>query len=138
MSTITYQHGVMSLIGDAPHDDFHMLCDGRLTGLGYFVDPAPNQASNAFTFQVNEGEARSVSIRRWDDDKDRYMLVHVPSGMTFHFFFYSEVHVKAHAQAIFEIGLDWTQPVEVLQQHPLWADMGRRNQEIIAGILDRL
>jgi len=76
-----------------------------------------------------------VALSRSDDDKDRYMLVHVPSGMTFHSFFYQEAHVKAHAEAILAIGLDWTQPVERLQKHPLWAEMGRRNKEIVAHIL---
>ena len=137
MTTLTYQHVVTPSGDDAPHEDFHLLRDGQPTGLGYFLDPAPNQPLNTFSMQVDGGKVQRIAISRFDDDKDRYMLVHVLSGMTFHFYFFEEKQVKAHAEAILAIGLDWTQPVETLQQHPLWAEMGRRNRESIARILGR-
>ncbi len=55
MTILTYQHDVTPSVGDEPREDFHLLCDGRPTGLGYFVDPAPNRPSNTFTVQVDGG-----------------------------------------------------------------------------------
>ena len=139
MSSITYQPGtIYSLIdGGAPHEDFHMLRDGQPTGLGYFLDPAPNRVSNSFRVQVDGGKALHVAIQRMSDDEDWYVLVHVPSGMTFPSLFRTEAHVKQHAEALLALGFDWTQPVEVLQEHPLWKDLGRLNKEIVARILGK-
>ena len=79
MSGITYQPGTISSLidGGAPHEDFHMLSDGQPTGLGYFLDPAPNRASNSFAVQVNGGKVSNVTITRTSDDQDWYVLVHV-------------------------------------------------------------
>ena len=135
MSEITYERGVLPLVGESPSEDFYMFLDGQLTGLGYFVDPAPMRPTNSFALQVDSGPVQRVAIRRFDDDMDRYMLVHSVSGMTFYFYFYEEKQVKAHAEAVLALGIDWTQSVEALQRHPLWKDLGRLNQQIIASIL---
>ena len=132
---LIYQRTTFSLVGDAPHDDFLVLYDGQPTGLGYFRDPAPGGPSNSFSVRVDGGPVQHVAIHRSSDDLDRYMLVHAESGMTFHYFFLTEAHVRQHVEGLLAIGIDWTQPVEVLQQHPIWPDIGRRNKEIVNRIL---
>ena len=86
MSTLTYEPTAFTLVGDAPHDDFLVLRDGQPTGLGYFRDPAPEDSPTSFTVQVNGGPVHHGAIHRASDDLDRYMLLHVGSGMTFLYF----------------------------------------------------
>ena len=82
------------------------VADG--TGLGYYIDPAPGNASGS-AFEVLSGRAY----------RDYYVPVHLASGCQFGWVFYTEQHVKAWLTLAVPLN-DWTMPADYLAAMPEW------------------